>query len=178
MTWVAVLFDFKGEAPLMGMWLREIAVFVAASLWFAPCFAEEKGGGTHVADDVYLEFIRAVAKQTAQAQTQDPDAVKFLGLGKNESNEVVVTEIAVGADHGASFEASARAFVVAHVHNRHMAAGPEAADFEAQALLGRPFLVISADGEGVWEVAVLEGSRRYRQVTPTNGSWQSFQAEP
>ncbi len=148
-------------------------VLAVASL--APCLAAQPPATMQLADVQYGEFIRGVARQTAQAKTRDPDAVKLLGLGINESGHIVVTEIALGTDHGASFEISDRTVVVAHIHNQHMSPGPEFADFAALKILARPCFVISVDGEKVWEIAVLEGSNKYREVMQSGfGEWQAI----
>jgi hypothetical protein len=143
-------------------------VIVLASFVAFPSIAQDLG----VNDDKYIDFIRAIAKSNALAKTRDPDAVKFISLGASTAGEVVVLRIAVGWDHGSSFEPGAGAIAVAHVHTRRMSTKPESADFEALRLLKVRGFVISADGENIWEITIIAGKEQYRPILPSVvGDW-------
>jgi hypothetical protein len=128
-----------------------------------------------VSTSAAIDFIRGTAKITALAPTRQKNAVKFMALGVDSSDTVVVTTIAVGIDHGASFKPPADAIAVAHVHNSDMPDKPEPADYLALRVLGLPSFVISADGEAIWEIAVLGGVNKYRPVLPSHvGEWVDY----
>ncbi|MES2324778.1 MAG: hypothetical protein V4633_21165 [Pseudomonadota bacterium] len=125
-----------------------------------------------VSTSAEIDFIHGTAKFTALAPTRLKNAVKFIALGLDSAGTVVVTAMAVGIDHGASFKPPADASAVAHVHHRDMPAKLEAADYLALRVLGLPCFVISADGEAIWEIAVLGGVSKYRPVLPSHvGEW-------
>jgi hypothetical protein len=134
--------------------------------------AVEPYGNIGVSTPAAIDFIRATAKSTALAPTPQKNAVKFIALGVDSSGTIVVTTIALGIDHGESFKPPADAIAVAHVHNGDMSAKPAAADYLALREHRLPSFVISADGETIWEVAVLGGVNRYRPVLPSYvGAW-------
>jgi len=56
-----------------------------------------------VSTSAEIDFIHGTAKFTALAPTRLKNAVKFIALGLDSAGTVVVTAMAVGIDHGASF---------------------------------------------------------------------------
>jgi hypothetical protein len=155
--------------------MRRLAFVVLASMACPVSLTVLAQESVGVGYDKYIDFVRAIASQTALAETQDKDAVKFLSLGAGASGEVVVIRIGLGKDHGSSFEPGPGARAIAHVHNHQMSVKPEAADFDALRLLKLRSFVISADGNQIWEIALVGGKEQYRAILPSGvGEWIDF----
>ena len=155
--------------------LRLSMLALLAPLLISPLALADEGSDLGVADPKFADFIRAVAKITAQAETKDKSAVKFICLALNSSGQVVVTSLSVGSDHGQSFTPSPGAAAIAHFHNSTMSPKPEAADFDSLRALKLPSFVVSAAGDQIWEVAIIGGSKKYRAVLESGlGEWMAF----
>jgi hypothetical protein len=155
--------------------MRRLGLIVLVSISCPVAWSADTQGDVGVSDNKYIVVIRAIARETALAETEDKDAVKFLSLGVNAAGEVVVRRIGLGKDHGTSFPLAPGEEAFAHVHNRQMSPKPEAADFGVLRRLKVPSFVISADGNDIWEVAVVGGKERYRPILPSGvGDWVEF----
>jgi len=128
------------------------------------------------ASSEYADFIRAVARPTALAETQPGNFVKFLRLGKNREDEVVVLGIALlplNVHASADLEEGAEVLVIAHVHHEQMSQVPTKDDALTVRGLGVPNFVISSDGRTIWEVGVVAGQDRYREIGAEKaGEWK------
>jgi hypothetical protein len=157
------------------MRISKTGVVTLLLLCARPAYAVEPQKEIGVSTSGAIDFIRETAKVTALAPTQQKNYVKFLALGADASGEVFVTTMAVGFDHEAPFKPPADTVAVAHVHPGGMSAKPEAADYVALRTMGLPSFMISADGEAIWEIAILGGVNKYRRVLTSGvGEWVDF----
>jgi hypothetical protein len=152
---------------------------LCAALLAAQSAATSKSNLDIQASAEYSDFIRAVAAQTALAETRPGDFVKFFWLGKNESGEVVVMGISllpIDAHAEAELEKGRQVFAIAHVHHRRMNQAPVKEDALTVRGLGVPNFVIGADGQSVWEVGIVGGQDMYREVGLKNpGKWKALE---
>jgi hypothetical protein len=98
-----------------------------------------------------------------------------MSLGLNSAGVVVVTGIAIVRNHDMPFNTPHETKVVVHVHHGEMSANPEAADYVDLRKHRLPSFIISADGENIWEIAMIGGVNKYRAVLPSSiGEWVDF----
>ena len=141
--------------------------------------ADAQRSDIHTSDE-YLRFIRAIAVQTALAETSTSEVVKLLLLGPGGNGEVLVLKLGLltgnAHAHTDEFSAGLNVALIAHVHHRGMKQAPRAEDSLAVRQYGIPNIVISSDGERIWEVGVVADRDVYREVGASGvGDWQDIE---
>lgn len=127
-------------------------------------------------------FIVNIAKATALARLKgDQDFEKYLMLGRNLNDEIVVLSIQIGGKQGGVISPVPGTIAIVHVHYRGMGQPPHAGDSDAAKKRMVSF-VIGASG-AVWEVGLPAGVVSIRSVEKggsgvSYGSWEKFQEDP
>jgi hypothetical protein len=135
-------------------------------------------GGDVSSEQSYIDFLKATSRATTKAKLNLPDGSqrgeKFLVLGTNSNDEVVVIRVGVLTGQGGSISV-AGAGAVAHVHYRGLIQRPDGADHSAVKFKGIPSFVIGQTGRRIWEVGRQNNIYVYRSVHGSEpGSWKEF----
>jgi Cu/Zn superoxide dismutase len=153
----------------------------AAFLFLAPSLSVHSQGSSDIASsDSLIAFAQAIARPTALAETEDSSSVKFI-LVVMKDGKPVVGRIALLAndEHAASaeFASGLSPVLMIHVHHSGMAQEPQSGDWYTVRAYGIPNIVVSSDGEKLWEAGVVAGKDVFRDIsTSVSGPWRPMKS--
>ena len=146
-------------------------MFVAMS---SSAVSRETGGEIRCTKQL-IEFAQAVAAPTALAESGDEQSVKLMLVGMKRGMPVVSrVGLLPSNTHGPAKEfARGSPVLMIHVHHEGMLQAPHLEDAASVRELGIPNVIVSADGQSIWEVGIIGGEAVYRDISTEDlGPWQ------
>lgn len=131
-----------------------------------------------LSNETLIAFAKAVARPTALAATEDPDSVKFILVVMKDGKPAVGRVALLPNNAHAAPQEFARGHhpvLMIHVHHEGMSQEPQREDAEPVRAFGIPSMIISSNGEKLFEVGVINGTDAFRDISAAeSGPWQPF----
>jgi len=127
-------------------------------------------------------FIKNIAKATATAalhgKSSNDDFERFFTVGRNSTNQLVITSIHVVGRQGAHVMTMMPpgSILIAHYHGSGLVQPPNSGDNSAVRLGNISSFVIGNGGDTVWEIGRDKGREVFREIKRGGvpGRWQRY----